>query len=53
MGGQVRGGGVGFGGGQGGWERRSEAFVKIKKKKIKKKIFFCGGGWGSGWGCQG
>ena len=34
------GGGVGLGGGgQGGWERRIEAFVKIKKK-----IFF--GGWG-------
>ena len=44
-------------GGQGGWERRIEAFVKIKKK-----IFFLGGwggvrsgggalGWGQG-GCE-
>ena len=33
------GGGVGSGGGQGGCEWRSEAFVKIQKKKI-------GGGWG-------
>ena len=30
MGGRVRGGGSGRGGGQGGWERRIEAFVKIK-----------------------
>ena len=30
-----------MGGGQGGWEWRSEAFVKIQKKK---KIFFGGGG---------
>ena len=37
------GGGVGLGG-QGGCEWRSEAFVKIKKK-----IFFLGGG-GRGWG---
>ena len=36
-------GGVGLGG-QGGWERRIEAFVKIKKKKIY--IFFLGGGGG-------
>ena len=35
--------GFGFGGGQGGCEWRSEAFVKIKKK-----IFFFGGGVGSG-----
>ena len=48
---KVRGGGGG-GGGQGICERRSEAFVKIQKKKI----FFLGGGgggggsgWGSGW----
>ena len=34
------GGGVGLGG-QGGCELRSEAFVKIQKKKI---IFFFGGG---------
>ena len=27
-------------------EVRSEAFVKIQKKKIKKKIFFFGGGGG-------
>ena len=37
------GGGVGLGGGQGGCELRSEAFVKIQKK-----IFFLGGGVGSG-----
>ena len=35
------------GGGQGGWERRSEAFVKIQKKK---NFFFLGGGVGSGGG---
>ena len=34
-------GGVGFGGGQGGCERRIEVFVKIKKKKN-----LGGGGWG-------
>ena len=34
------------GGGQGGWERRIEAFVKIQKKNI----FFLGGGGGSGRG---
>ena len=45
QGGGVPGGGR-VGEGQGEWERRSEAFVKIKKKK---KIL--GGGWGgSGWG---
>ena len=49
-GGGVQGGGVGLrgGGGQGGCERRSEAFVKIKKKK---KIG--GGGWVGGGGVQG
>ena len=36
--------GLGWGG-QGGCERRSEAFVKIQKKK---KSFFLGGG--GGWG---
>ena len=41
--------GVGLGG-QGGCERRSEAFVKIQKKKI---FFFLEGGWGSGWGVGG
>ena len=43
---RVRGGWVRLGG-QGGWERRSEACVKIKKKK-----FFGGGGWvrGLDWG---
>ena len=42
--------GVGLGGvGQGGWERRSEAFVKIPKKK---KIGG-GGDRGVGLGCQG
>ena len=40
------GGGSGWGG-QGGWERRIEAFVKIKKN-----IFFWGGG-GSGGGGRG
>ena len=47
-------GGVRLGGrGQGGLERRIEAFVKIQKKEI---FLFCGGvgsggalGWGSGW----
>ena len=54
--GGVRSGGVRLGGGQGGWERRIEAFVKIQKKNF----FFLGGGfgsrggggasgWGSGW----
>ena len=60
MGGGVRLGGSGYGGGggvQGGCEWRSEAFVKIQKKKIF--FFFWGGGmggrvrgesgWGSGW----
>ena len=36
-------GGFGLGGGQGGCEWRSEAFVKIQKKKI----FFLGGGVGA------
>ena len=45
MGAWVRGGGVRLGGGQGGCEWRSEAFVKIPKKKI-----FLGGGVGSGGG---
>ena len=35
--------GVGLGGGQGGCELRSEAFVKIQKKK-KYIFFFWGGG---------
>ena len=56
-GGGGRGGGVGLGGGgggeQGGCELRSEAFVKIQKKKF----FFLGGvgsgGGGSGWGVSG
>ena len=39
-------GGVGLGGGQGGCERRSEAFVKIQKKKI----WVGGGGPIRGWG---
>ena len=42
-----------MGGGQGGWERRIEAFVNIQKKKI---FFFFGGGGrvggGSGWGVR-
>ena len=37
-------------GGQGGCERRSEAFVKIKKKIFFFFFFFGGGGVGSGWG---
>ena len=42
---KIGGGGLGSGwGGQGGCERRSEAFVKIQKKKI----FFGGGGVGEG-----
>ena len=55
MGGRVGGWGVGLGG-QGGCEWRSEAFVKIQKKKI----FFLGmlgawvrGGVGLGWGGSG
>ena len=39
---------VGGGGGQGRCERRSEAFVKIKKKIF---FFFFGGGGGQG-GCE-
>ena len=35
--------------GQGGCERKSEAFVKIKKQQ-QKNIFFLGGGGGRGWG---
>ena len=42
---RVEGGGVL--GGQGGYELRSEAFVKIKKKNI---FFFFWGGGGSGGG---
>ena len=40
-------------GGQGGWERRIEAFVKIQNKYIY--IFFGGGGVGLGGqdGCEG
>ena len=48
-GGPVRGGGVRLGG-QGGWERRIETFVKIKKKRI-----FLGEGGrvgGGGDGCE-
>ena len=45
-GGGVRSGGGGVRlGGQGGWERRIEAFVKIQKKKI---FFFWVGGGGGG-----
>ena len=42
----------GWGGGQGGYERRIEVFVKIQKKNF---FFFGGGGqWeGSGWGGSG
>ena len=42
------GGGVGGWGGQGGCELRSEAFVKIQKKKFGGG----GGGWGSGGGVR-
>ena len=38
---------VGGGGGQGGCELRSEAFVKIQKKKNWEGG---GSGWGGGWG---
>ena len=44
MGGGVEGGGVGLGG-QGGCDRRIEAFGKIHTKKIR-------GGGGSGWGIR-
>ena len=47
MGGSGQGGRVGGGGGQGGWEQRIEAFVKIQKKNF----FFFGGG-GAGWGVR-
>ena len=36
---------LGWGGGQGRCEQRSEVFLKIQKKS-----FFGGGGGGSGWG---
>ena len=39
----------GGGGGQGGWERRIEAFVKIQKKIV---FFFFGGGGGDQGGCE-
>ena len=45
MGGSGQGGGSGWGGCQGGWERRIEVFVKIIKK-----IFISLGGGGSGRG---
>ena len=45
------GGGVGLGGGQGGWEQRSEACVKIQKRKLGGGRV--GGGGGSGWGGSG
>ena len=46
---KVSGGGGGGGGrGQGRCERRSEAFVKIQKKKF----FFLGGGGGGQGGCE-
>ena len=38
--------------GQGGCERRSEAFVKFRKKKIFFFFFFGGGGRGWGRGCR-
>ena len=39
-----------MGGDQGGCELRSEAFVKIQKKKFFKGGGGSGRGWGSGWG---
>ena len=49
MGAWVR-GGVGLGeGGQGGWEQRSEACVKIQKKKNWGGGGGGGGSGGSGW----
>ena len=52
-GGRVGSGGGGFGG-QGEWEPRIEAFVKIQKKKLFFYLFFFLGGGGSdqgfGWG---
>ena len=48
------GGGVESGwrlGGQGGWDERSEAFVRIQKKKKIFFFFFGGGGGGGGGGC--
>ena len=51
MGGGSGWGGIGLGGEQGGCEWRSEAFVKIQKKKN----FFWGGGgvgMGGGWGVK-
>ena len=57
MGGVGPGGGGRVGGGQGGWERRIEAFVKIPKNIYI--FFFWGGpgrggrGWGGGgWGSK-
>ena len=47
------GGGFGLGGGQGGCELRSEAFVNIQKKNIIFFIFFWGGGVGLGGGGSG
>ena len=42
---------MGGGGGQGGWERRIEAFVKFQKKVVFFLFcFFLGGGVGSGRG---
>ena len=47
--GRVGFGGSDWGGGcQGGWERRIEAFVKIRKKKYFFFFFFWGGGGGRG-----
>ena len=46
-----RGSGWQGGGGQGGCELRSEAFVKIQKKKNRGGGRV--GGWGSGWGGSG
>ena len=42
----------GGGGGQGGWERRIEAFVKIKKKNWGGGGQVGRGGWGSVWGVR-
>ena len=54
MGAWVRGGRVGGGGGQGGWEQRSEALWEQRSEalvyKLKKKIGGGGGGGGLGRG---
>ena len=52
LGGSGQGGevGLGGGGGQGGWERRIEAFVKIQKKIEGGWVGVGGSDQGLGWG---